>query len=389
MKTILEDIEKNYVDEFIKIRHYLHENPEIGFEEVTTSRFVENKLKEWGYTVTTGLARTGLVATLKVGNGKKVIGIRADIDALPMGENVNGKPWCSKIPDRFHGCGHDGHTATLLCAAKYLSDKKNFDGTVHLIFQPAEETLSGGSRMLENGLFDQFPCDCIFAFHNMPGIPKGKIAIKDNVTMASSDRIHIEIIGKSAHGAYPDQGIDATVTACYIATALQTIVSRNVSPFQPAVITIGSIQSGDAPNIVNEKAMMKLTIRSFDPSTRKLLLNRITQIAESQAESFMAKANVKHINGSPSLVNNKETNLFVKMIAEETFGKDSVIYLDTPLMGSEDFAFMLEKNPNGSYFFIGAGDTANLHNPDYDFDDDIIPLGATMWVKIVEKYLSK
>lgn len=389
MKTILQDITQDYKDEFVRIRHYLHENPEIGFEEINTSKFIENKLKEWGYSVTSGFAETGLVATLKVGNSRKVVGIRADIDALPMTENANNKSWCSKTIGRFHGCGHDGHTAILLCAAKYLSDKRNFDGTIHLIFQPAEETLCGGSKMLEDGLFEQFPCDRIFALHNMPGISKGKIVLKDNVAMASSDRIQIEVTGKSSHGAYPNQGIDATVTACYIATALQTIVSRNVSPFQPAVITIGSIQSGDAPNIVNEKAIMELTVRSFDPSTRKLLLNRISQIASHQAESFMAKAHVKHINGSPSLVNSTEVNLFVKNIAEKAFGKDCIIYLDSPMMGSEDFAFMLEKNPNGSYFFIGTGDVANLHNPDYDFNDDIIPIGATMWVGIVEKYLSK
>lgn len=388
MEYILQDITKNYKEEFVKIRHYLHENPEIGFEEVNTSKFIEQKLKEWGYTVTTSFAKTGLVGTLKVGNSKKTIGIRADMDALSLQENPNDRPWCSKVENRFHGCGHDGHTATLLCAAKYLADKKEFDGTIHLIFQPAEETLYGGSSMLNDGLFDKIPCDQLFALHNMPGIPKGKIALKDGVTMASSDTIHIEVTGKSSHGAYPDQGIDATVTACYIATALQTIVSRNISPFQPAVITIGSIQSGDAPNIVNEKALMKLTVRCFDQSTRELLLKRIDQVATMQAESFMCTAEIKHVNGSPALVNNKDTNLLLKDIAERILGKDGVIYLDKSLMGSEDFAFMLEKNPNGSYFCIGAGDTANLHNPNYDFDDDLIPIGASMWVGVVRKCLS-
>lgn len=389
MDNVFNYIKDNYENEFVEIRHYLHQHPEIGFEEVETSKFLKDKLTQWGYTVSTGLAKTGLVATMKLGTSSKTIGIRADIDALPMDENPNGKEWCSKTENRFHGCGHDGHTATLLCAAKYIADTKKIDGTVHLIFQPAEETLYGGSEMLKDGLFDKFPCDCIFALHNMPFVPKGKIAFKDGVTMASSDTIHIEVTGKSSHGAYPEQGIDATIVACYIATALQTIVSRNVSPFQPAVITIGSVQSGHAHNIVNEKALLKLTVRSFDKQTRELMLKRITDIATLQAQSFMATAKVSHIIGSPALVNDKKANDFVKQIAVNCFGADSIIDLEMPMMGSEDFAFMLEKNPHGSYFFIGAGDTAILHNPNYDFDDDIIAIGATLWVNIVEQYLSK
>lgn len=390
MNKILKEIEKD-ADKFVQLRHQIHENPEVGFEESQTSDLVAKLLTDWGYEVNRGMAKTGIIGTLRVGDSKKTIGIRADMDALPMQEN-SGKAWTSKIENHFHGCGHDGHTTTLLCAAKYIAEHKNFNGTVHLIFQPAEELLYGGRVMLDDGLFEKFPCDAIFALHNMPGFPVKHFVFKEGAMMASSDTIHIEVIGKGAHGAMPDNGIDATLVACYITTALQSIVSRNVSPLRPAVITIGSIQAGDAPNIINERALMKLTVRCMDNDTRELLLKRINEIAEMQAKSFGASVKIDHINASPVLVNGKEATEYAQKIATEMFGVDKVHTLQEGTMGSEDFAFMLEANPNGCYFMVGGGDEpdrAAPHNPRFDFNDEIIPVGAAFWATLVESYLKK
>ena len=385
---ILKEIQSD-IDFFVKLRHQIHQHPEIGFEEKETSRLVADLLNKWGYEVTTGIGITGVVGTLKVGTGTKTIGIRADMDALPMTE-TSGKEWTSKVENRFHGCGHDGHTSTLLCAAKYLAEHKSFDGTLHLIFQPAEEVLYGGRKMLEDQLFEKFPCDMIFALHNMPGVPAGDFVFKSGELMASSDTIHIEVVGKGAHGAMPENGIDATLVACYIATALQTIVSRNISPLKAGVITIGSIQAGNAPNIVNERALMKLTVRALDTQIRKVLVDRIGEIARMQAESFGAKVNIEHINASPVLVNGKDATLLAQQVAVDLFGKEKAYFSDQVSMGSEDFAIMIEANPNGCYFMVGGGDNADastLHNPGYDFNDDIIALGAAFWVKLTQTYL--
>ena len=226
MKNLIEALRPSE-KEFVEIRHDLHAHPELGFEETRTSDIVAQKLTEWGYTVDRGLAKTGVVGTLKLGNGNKTIGIRADFDALPIQEE-SGKPWSSTIPGKFHGCGHDGHTTILLCAAKYLAENKGFDGTLHVFFQPAEELLYGGKVMVDDGLFKKFPCDVIYGLHNMPGLKNNEFYFREGPTMASSDTIHIEVTGKGAHGAMPEKGIDATIVACYIGTALQTIVSRNV-----------------------------------------------------------------------------------------------------------------------------------------------------------------
>lgn len=387
MKKIIGSIKK-YEHEFIEIRHHLHRYPEIGFEETKTSDFIAEKLKSWGYEVTRGLAKTGVVGTLKLGNSKKVIGLRSDIDALPIVE-VSDKKWASQVNGKFHGCGHDGHIAMLLCAAKYLAETRHFDGTLHLIFQPAEELLYGGKVMLDDGLFERFPCDMIFGLHNMPALKAGEFYFKEGALMASSDTVHIEVTGLGAHGAMPEKGIDATLIACYIGTALQTIVSRNTTPFQPAVITIGAIQSGEAPNIVNDKALMKLTVRALDTPTRQLMLENITKIATNQAAALGATVKIEHISGCPILFNGKEANNFAVNVAKSLFGEDKV-HPASPMMGSEDFSFMLEKNPNGCYAFIGNGDEPgyyNIHNPSYDFNDQCIVLGAAYWVAITETYL--
>lgn len=386
MSDILKDLSK-YQVEFTNIRHQFHENPEIGFEEVETSNFIAEKLKSWGYSVTRCIAETGLVASLKLGNSKKTIGIRAEMDALPMCENKNEKKWYSHSQGRFHGCGHDGHCATLLCAARYMAEKRDFNGTVNLIFQPAEETLLGAQRMLKDGLFEAFKCDKIFSFHNMPGYPIGTVILKNGAAMASNDIIHIEVTGKSAHGAYPEQGVDAIIVASHIIIALQSIISRNISPLQSAVITVGSIESGSVPNIMNEKAYMKLSVRSLDRDVRNLVIQRIKEISNFQAQSFGATSEVKIINGAPGLYNDENSGLLIKQISEKILGTRNVFFIDTPAMGSEDFAFMLESNPNGYYFYLGNGNSANLHHPDYDFNDQLISIGAAIWVELVGTYL--
>ncbi|MEN3931552.1 M20 aminoacylase family protein [Microvirga sp. W0021] len=389
MNAIIDTIKKTE-SEFIDLRRKLHQNPELGFEEVETSNIVAEKLTQWGYEVNRGLAKTGVVGTLKVGTSDRVIGIRADMDALPIVE-ASGKPWSSKVEGKFHGCGHDGHTTILLSAAKYLAETRQFDGTLHLFFQPAEELLYGGKVMVDDGLFKKFPCDAIFGMHNMPGMKAGHFYFRAGPMMASSDTIHIEIIGKGAHGAMPERGIDATVVACHIGTALQTIVSRNVTPLEAAVVTIGCIQSGDAPNVVNASALMKLSVRALNNDVRQLMLKRITDIATAQAHGFGAEVKITHVNGSPVLVNGEEMTAFARSVAEGFVGSEKVH--ESPLfMGSEDFAFMLEANPNGSYMLIGAGDEpgfANVHNPAYDFNDDCIVPAASYWAALTEQYLKK
>jgi hippurate hydrolase len=374
--------------QFIELRRHFHQHPEIGFEEHQTSEQVANLLTKWGYEVHRGLGGTGVVGTLKVGNGSKRLGLRADMDALPMQEN-SGKEWASKTDGKFHGCGHDGHTTTLLYAAEYLARTRNFSGTLNLIFQPAEELLYGGRVMVEDGLFDKFPCDHIFGLHNMPQQKLGKIGLHDGAMMASSDTLHIEVTGVGGHGAIPEHTVDATLVACHITIALQSIVSRNITPFEPAVVTVGSIQAGHAPNIINEKVLMKLTVRTLNEKVRQTVLQRIHDIAIAQAESFNATATITHVNGSPVLKNDPAANEMVRTVASDLFGKEEVVTIGS-FMGSEDFAFMLEKNPNGSYFTIGAGDEPErcmVHNPGYDFNDKILITGAALWSGLTEHYL--
>lgn len=373
---------------YAALRRDIHQHPEIGLEEVRTSDIVADLLEGWGYTVTRGMAKTGVVGTLKAGSGNKVLGLRADMDALPMQETT-GRPWQSSTDGKFHGCGHDGHTATLLFAAEWLAKTRNFDGTLHLIFQPGEELLYGGRLMLEDGLFTTFPCDAIFALHNMPGLPTGSFHFRKGVMFASSDTLHIDITGVGGHGAMPENTIDAGVVACYLVTALQTIVSRNIEPFQPAVITVGSIESGKAPNIINEKAQLKLSVRSLDPQVRSKLLARIHEVAVNQAASFGAKVEIHHINGSPVLINDPPLTDFAIDIARELFG-DKQVNPDSPaFMGSEDFAYMLEQNPHGAYFFIGGGEGYPVHHPDYDFNDEIMKPAVLFWSALTEKFLTK
>ena len=381
------DIIASFDQELRDIRHQIHANPELGFEEQATSDLVAKKLTEWGYEVHRGMAKHGVVGVLRVGDGKKSIGLRADMDALPIME-ASGKPWASHKSGLMHACGHDGHTTILLGAAKYLAQTRQFNGTLTVIFQPAEEGLGGGEVMVKDGLFEQFPCDAIFGLHNMPGYPAGQFCFRPGPMMASMDHYRITITGRGGHGAMPELAIDPVVAAASLTLALQTIVSRNVDPLQAAVISVGTIQAGHAFNIIPNSVNMDLSVRCLSPEVRKLLDTRIRDLARLQAESFGATAEVERVTGSPVTVNDEALARFAYEVARKQFGDERARYGIEPLMGSEDFSYMLEANPNGCYFFVGNGtDGCSVHNPGYDFNDDILVPAATMWGALVESYL--
>ena len=379
-------------EEFTAVRRDIHRHPELGYQEFRTSDLVAERLASWGYQVTRGLGGTGLVGQLVRGQGSKRLGLRADMDALPIQE-ATGLPHASCHAGLMHACGHDGHTAILLAAAKHLAEHGQFDGTLNLIFQPAEEGLGGAKKMMDDGLFEQFPCDAIFAMHNMPGFPQGKLLLRDGATMASSENITITLEGKGGHGAMPHVAIDPVVAGASIVMALQTIVSRNVAPLQMSVITVGSLQAGEANNVIPQSATLKLSVRSLDRGVRQLLNQRIREVVEGQAQSFGVKASIDFQGGYPVLVNTQAETDFARQVALELVGADNVELQTLPLTGSEDFAFMLEQVP-GSYLFIGNGDEASgghgacmVHNPNYDFDDGNIAIGAAYWVKLTERFL--
>ena len=379
-------------EEFTALRRDIHRHPELGYQEFRTSDLVAERLASWGYQVTRGLGGTGVVGQLRRGSGPKRLGLRADMDALPIQE-ATGLPHASCHAGLMHACGHDGHTATLLAAAKHLAEQGEFDGTLNLIFQPAEEGLGGAKKMMEDGLFEQFPCDAIFAMHNMPGFPRGKLLLRDGATMASSENITITLEGKGGHGAMPHLAIDPVVAGASIVMALQTIVSRNVAPLQMSVITVGSLQAGDANNVIPQSATLKLSVRSLDRGVRQLLNQRIREVVEGQAQSFGVQASIDFQGGYPVLVNTQAETDFARQVALELVGAENVELQTVPLTGSEDFAFMLEQVP-GSYLLIGNGDEASgghgacmVHNPNYDFDDGNIAIGAAYWVKLTERFL--
>ncbi|HFI3934917.1 M20 family metallopeptidase [Escherichia coli] len=387
---MIEHYIRGFEEELREIRHQIHENPELGLQEFKTSALVAEKLRQCGYEVEQGLATTGVVATLKVGDGEKSIGLRADMDALPIYEN-SGKPWASKHPGLMHACGHDGHTTILLGAARYFAETRRFKGTLRLIFQPAEEMINGGEIMVKEGLFDRFPCDVIFGMHNMPGLPVGKFFFQPGALMASMDQFHITVRGCGGHGAIPHKAIDPVLVAAHITTALQSIVSRNVDPLEAAVITVGSIVAGEAANVIPDSAEMKISVRSLSRDTRQLLLTRIPALAQAQAASFGATAEVTHVNGTPVLVNDEEMARFAWQVACKTFGEDRAEFGIKPLMGSEDFSFMLEAQPKGGFLLFGNGDVGEgscmVHNPGYDFNDASLVPASSYWGALVEAWL--
>lgn len=377
-------------DEMIAIRHYLHANPELSLEEFKTSDLVAKQLESWGYKVTRGIGTTGVVGSLKKGDSNKSIGLRADMDALPIFEETN-LPWASTVPGKMHACGHDGHTTILLSAAKYIaSNACEFNGTVHLIFQPAEEAIGGADLMIKDGLFDRFPCDRVFALHNMSGLPTGKLGFYSGNFMASADTVKITIKGYGGHGAYPHRTVDPIVTGAALITALQTIVSRNVTPGETAIVTVGTFQSGIASNVIPDTAVMELTVRAMKPEIRDLLIKRIEELADFTAKSFGASCEVEVYDSYPVLINDDAQTAFARELAVEFFGKDAVLDKVLPSTGSEDFAFMLQERP-GSYFLLGNGEKGDkggcmVHNPGYDFNDDIISTGASFFSRLVQTY---
>ncbi|MGV1830188.1 M20 aminoacylase family protein [Agrobacterium vitis] len=372
----------------VEIRRYLHQHPELGLSEFHTSDYVAGKLEAMGYEVTRGLARTGIVATLRNGTSQRSLGLRADFDALPITEET-GLDYASLTPGLMHACGHDGHTAMLLGAAGILAERRNFDGIVHLIFQPAEENFGGARLMIEDGLFERFPCDAVFGLHNDPGIAFGHFAFREGPIMASVDECKITVIGRGGHGAEPQSTSDPIVAGASIVMALQTIASRNIHPLDPVVVTVGAFHAGAASNVIPERADMVLTIRSFDDHVRDELENRVRAIAEGQAASYGMTVEIDYERGYPATVNHKAETDYVRDLARRFAGEGKVFDMPRPTMGGEDFAYMLQEKP-GTYFFLGTKRTENdppLHHPRYDFNDDIIPTGTAFWVDLVESRL--
>jgi amidohydrolase len=374
---------ENFADELTAIRRDLHAHPEIGFEEVRTSGIVADKLTTWGIEVHRGLGGTGVVGVLKGrGSGAKRIGLRADMDALPMEENTNLK-WRSTIPGRFHGCGHDGHTTMLLGTARYLAETRDFDGTVHFIFQPAEEGLGGARAMIADQLFSKFPCDEIYGLHNAPDLNHGEIAVFPGPAMAGADFFDITIHGYGAHGAMPERSKDPIVIATTLAQALQTIVSRNVDPLKSAVLSITQIHAGSAYNVIPGEAKLCGTVRAFSDEVRALIRERMRALCSGIATAFQVEINADIRDTFSVLVNQEEQAKAIEEVARAVVGSDNVITKSRPKMGSEDFADMLHAVP-GAYFWVGHEGSVPVHNPGYVLDDKILPIGASMFARIVE-----
>ncbi|MEY4156281.1 MAG: hypothetical protein RJB64_1002 [Pseudomonadota bacterium] len=379
------------VGEFIALRREIHAHPELAFQEHRTAALVARKLTDWGYEVATGLGGTGVVGTLRRGRGSRRLGIRADMDALPITE-ATGHAWSSQTPGVMHACGHDGHTATLLAAARHLAEHGDFDGTLHLIFQPAEEGAAGAVRMMDDGLFERFPCDTLFALHNMPGSPTGHFTFRAGATMASSDNVTITLQGIGGHGAMPHTTADPLVAASSIVMALQTVVSRNVDPLQTAVVTVGALQAGQANNVIPDQATLKLSVRALDPEVRSLLKQRIHELVTQQAASYRVRAAIDWQDGYAVLINDSACTMLAVELATRLFGAERVTPNGAPITASEDFAFMLQRVP-GCYFFVGNGAAGTpgacmVHNPGYDFNDDIIADGAAFWSALVHEVLA-
>jgi hippurate hydrolase len=374
-------------EDMIALRRRIHAHPELGFQERVTSDLVAGCLAEWGYRVTRGLGKTGMVGTLTTGVGRS-LGLRADMDALPIHE-ATGLSHASRVDGVMHACGHDGHTAMLLAAARHLAKNRAFEGTLNVIFQPAEEGLGGARAMLDDGLFEQFPCDAVFAMHNVPGHPAGHLGFVSGPCMASADEVMIRVTGRGGHGAAPHKAVDPVVVCSSIVMGLQSVVARNVDPFAQAVVSVGAIHAGTVSNVIPASAEMRMSVRALDPAVRDMLEQRIKALACGQAASYGAHAEIDYVRCHPVLVNHAAETEFARRVAEEWLGRDGLIDNLGPCMASEDFAFMLQARP-GCYFSIGNGVGEHgcaLHNPKYDFNDDCLAIGASFWVKLAEKFL--
>ncbi len=381
------DTIKSYGDELTAIRRDLHLHPELGMEEHRTSDVVAGLLESWGIEVHRGVGKTGVVGVLRSGNGEAAIGLRADMDALPILE-ATGLSYASENPGRMHACGHDGHTTMLLGAARYLAATKNFNGTVNFIFQPGEEGMGGALAMLEDKLFERFPCNAIYAIHNRPGLDVGSYAITPGPSAAGGAFFDITITGRGAHGARPEASIDPVLAACHITTALQSIVARNVPPADTAVLSVTKIVTGNAYNVIPEAATISGTARAFTPETMALLEAGVKRVAENVAAGFGATASVDfRVIFAPLINDAAETRAFADAAAD-LVGEANVDRKKPPGMGSEDFSFMMEKVP-GAYINVGNGASAGLHNPGYNFNDDATPFGAALFAQITERKLQK
>ena len=379
--------------DMLALRHDLHAHPELAYEEHRTGDIVAAKLAAWGYEVHRGLGDTGVVGTLRCGdhvNGKR-LGLRADMDALPIRETT-GLPYASQHDGKMHACGHDGHTATLLAAAKVIAESQDqLNGTINLIFQPAEEGHGGAQKMVDQGLFELFPCDALYAFHNEPGYPAGQFGFRSGVMYSSSDTAIITIHGKGGHGAMPHVAVDPIVVASHLVLALQTIRSREIDPNDMAVVSIGAIHAGDAPNVIPETCELRITIRARDPGVRELLRERITAMAHAQAAVHRATAEVEYKWRYPPVMNDVAATDFAVNVAREFLGEEWLIPNLQPLQASDDFAIMLNAVP-GNYFIVGNGmgeGGCMVHNAGYDFNDNLLPVTASYWVKLAQAYLRR
>lgn len=380
------------------IRRDLHAHPELSYEEQRTSDLVARKLTEWQIPVLRGLGVTGVVGIVKNGSSDRAIGLRADMDALPMQE-LNTFAHASQHQGKMHACGHDGHTAMLLGAAHYLARHRNFDGTVYLIFQPAEEGGRGAQRMIDDGLFEKCPMEAVFGMHNWPGAAAGSFGVKPGPMMASSNEFEVIVKGKGAHAAQPHKGIDPVMVAVQIAQSWQTIVSRNLNPNDPAVLSVTQIHSGSATNVIPDEATLIGTVRTFSTAVLDNIEARMRAIARHTAAAFEAEVDFRFHRNYPPLINHAKETAFAVSVLESMVGAENVNSQVEPTMGAEDFAFMLENKP-GCYVFIGNGEgdhrtsghglgPCNLHNASYDFNDDLLPIGASYWVNLAESYLKK
>ena len=374
-------------DALTAIRRDLHAHPELGMEEHRTAALVARKLEEWGIEVHRGIGGTGVVGVLRAGSGNRAIGLRADMDALPI-EEATDLPFRSTVPGRMHACGHDGHTAMLLGAAKYLAETRNFSGTVNLIFQPGEEGCGGALAMLADGLFERFPCDAIYGMHNRTGLDVGTYAVREGAAMAGGAFFDIAVGGKGSHGARPEEGIDPVLTACHIATALQSIVSRNLPPRDPAVVSVTKVVGGDAYNVIPQTATISGTARFFARDVGSKIEDAMRRLAEGVAVGFGATASLDWRLIFAPTVNAPEPTAAVTDAVRDLVGDAQLITTKPPVMGSEDFSFMLEQVP-GAYLNVGNGPGFSPHHPGYAFNDEAIPFGAGLYARLVEMGLPK
>lgn len=375
---------------FIGIRRQIHANPELGFEVGATGRLVADLLRSWGYEVHTGIGRTGIVAQLQVGTGTRKLGIRADMDALPIVE-ATGLSYASRTQGRMHACGHDGHTAILLAAAKALADRRDFDGTLNLIFQPDEENLCGARAMIEDGLFERFPCDAVYALHNAPGVPVGTVLAVEGPVTLSSDVADVTVNGVGGHGAMPHRARDPVAASAAIVTALQTVVARNVAPDDAAVLSVGFIRGGATHNVIPQSVTLGLNVRAARPETRALVEQRIREIVSLTAQAHGVEAQIDYRSLVPPVVNTPAETQRMARVCAELVGEANVLsQVPRGFAGSEDFAWMLAELP-GCYLLLGNGEGeaggCMVHNPGYDFNDQVLPLGAACWVRLAQTYL--